>query len=351
YNGETCTAGCVAPFEGGPVNLTCNPLSAQLEGPLLECKEKMCEVAQLPSNYSTAGCAERKVGEYCTVACPAGYTGQDALFECQADGTFGGSLPACQRTPCMPGGLPVLPGLNVSSCMYLYAGEACTVTCALGYEGTASTYQCDMAGDFAGTAPTCSPKSCDVPAEFFTSVRYNTTCAGVTHGQSCMTKCNQGYSGLPTQQQCFNGIFSGTTPTCAGNPCSFEGFALGKGVNASTCFGLVTQETCTLSCLRGHTIEGNSLTLTCQASGEFTATDAVCVPAQCGNISTVSPFDNASVADSCNEGGSFLQFGEVCFAFCEQGYSLDSNATLLQCEEAPMSSAGFMVLEGPRLQV
>ncbi|OLQ13177.1 hypothetical protein AK812_SmicGene2829 [Symbiodinium microadriaticum] len=43
YNGETCTAGCVAPFEGGPVNLTCNPLSGQLEGPVLECKEKICE--------------------------------------------------------------------------------------------------------------------------------------------------------------------------------------------------------------------------------------------------------------------------------------------------------------------
>ncbi|CAE7754079.1 SVEP1, partial [Symbiodinium sp. CCMP2456] len=335
YNGETCTAGCVAPFEGGPVNLTCNPLSGQLEGPVLECKEKVCEVAQLPSNYSTADCAA-----WSQILRPAEATRvrtgrlfsahENGMFDfCPdlADGTFAGTLPSCERTPCMP-------------------GETCEITCALGFEGSASTYSCDMAGGFTGTPPSCSPKRCDVPAEFFGSVRYNTSCDGVRHGQSCMTKCNQGYSGLPTQQRCFNGIFSGVPPSCSGNPCSFEGFQLGKGVNASTCFGLVTRETCTLSCLRGHTIEGNDLVLTCQASGEFTATDAVCVPAQCGDLTLVSPFSSPSVDDSCYDGNVNKQFGEVCFAFCAPGYSLDSNATLLMCEEAPESSAGFKEMAG-----
>ena len=45
-----------------------------------------------------------------------------------------------------------------------------------------------------------------------------------------------------------------------------------------------------------------------------------------------------------------LYVWKVCFAFCEQGYSLDSNATLLECEEALERSVMSIARSSQRAQ-
>lgn len=164
YNGQSCNATCVAPFEGGPIEYVCDPSTASLTGPELTCKLKECEVSQLPSNLSTDDCVGKVVGEFCTLSCPLGYTGQEELLECTETGAFSGAQPSCELLACEIGNLPVLPGVDISGCLNLFAGSNCSVTCDVGYEGAPSSYVCDLYGIFNGSAPSCSPKSCSVPS-------------------------------------------------------------------------------------------------------------------------------------------------------------------------------------------
>lgn len=344
YNGQSCNATCVAPFEGGPIEYVCDPSTASLTGPELTCKLKECEVSQLPSNLSTDDCVGKVVGEFCTLSCPLGYTGQEELLECTETGAFSGAQPSCELLACEIGNLPVLPGVDISGCLNLFAGSNCSVTCDVGYEGAPSSYVCDLYGIFNGSAPSCSPKSCSVPSYLEGNSSFNaSSCYGLFHGQTCLSECMVGYAGLPSQHLCSDGTLLGAAPSCTPEPCTFEGFALGVALDPSPCSGTTSGQSCHLQCVQGYELVGDG-TLTCQAeTGTFTSSSASCEPAKCGNLSTLSVFASAGVGDSCSN----LVFGQGCFAFCQQGYQLDGNVSLMQCADAGTSSAGFVeVLEG-----
>ena len=78
----------------------------------------------------------------------------------------------------------------------------------------------------------------------------------------------------------------------------------------------------------------------CSSSGSFTPIQASCVPKPCGNLTDLSPFSGSFIGESC----SGVVSGQVCTAFCEEGYTIQGNATVLMCGQGPDSSNGYMEL-------
>eukprot|EP00439_Symbiodinium_sp_Y106_P039678 s2897_g4.t2 len=340
--GAACTARCSGSFAGSPVQYYCAADGVfRPTGAALECQERFCDTSQLPSGYDIASCAQTSVGEVCFVRCPDGYLPAESLHVCGADGVFLGFAPTCELAD---SGLDLATraadlSRNFSDCSGVVAGSDCIVRCAFGHQGNPATYTCLPDGTLAGPVPSgpCQPKTCAVP-DALADPSFGTNCIGTRHGETCQAACSPGFSGLPEQLRCDNGVLQGSLPKCTGFPCSLEGVWLEPGMDASDCAGKRSLEECFVQCGRGFSSQGSPV-MTCQANGRFTQHSLVCARKTCGDLSAVPGFSDASIVNSCAGRG----FGEVCSAFCRQGWELQGNATVLVCDDAPDNSAGFSV--------
>eukprot|EP00913_Durusdinium_trenchii_P018328 g17217.t1 len=357
-----------------------------------------CPVPALPMTVDISDCFGRFPGDTCQVVCAYGYSGLPAQYTCETSETFSGSAPTCLPTTttttatttqtilvlCTEG-IPNGVGVNAGDCLGLYNGQTCTATCTAPLEGGPADYVCDpssgaligpelickpkecevsqlpanlttqdcvgkTAGTFCssarpGSVPICEAKRCEVPATLIGNVTFSSSCDGTTHGQSCLSVCNAGYAGLPAQHLCNDGTLLGNPPSCSPEPCTFEGFPLSMGLDSTDCVGAVSGETCQVTCLQGYELQGSPVLTCLAATSTFSSSNASCEPAPCGNLSSVAAFASAGVGHSCD--GSV--FGEVCFAFCQQGYQLEGNASMLYCQDV-QTGAGFLEgLEGQML--
>lgn len=344
-SGEICTVTCAQGFEGTPQDYICNPFTARFEGAAITCQRQRCDVQTLPTrtDLDLTGCQNTVVGDFCLVSCGEGYVPTDASFQCMSDLSFQGTAPTCERLPCDASTLPTTEGLDTSNCLGLLVGDTCSVTCLSGYAATVSssdpaTMQCHLNTSFTGNAPECKAKDCLVPSIWVTDPSFNTTCDGTKHGDTCVGQCSAGYTGQSTQFQCNNGQLWGAPPTCTGLVCAFQGFELSVGLLASDCYGKTTGETCQMQCIRGYDLAGDPSS-TCQADGSFTTPTSVCQPKTCGSLSSVTPFSTVDVADTCGNNSSF---GEICMSYCDMGFDLTGNTTVLICDEADTASAGYV---------
>eukprot|EP00435_Cladocopium_sp_Y103_P040531 s81_g11.t1 len=181
-------------------------------------------------------------------------------------------------------------------------------------------------------------QDCLVPSIWASDPSFNTMCDGTKHGDTCVGQCSAGYTGQSAQFQCNNGQLWGAPPTCAGLVCAFQGFELSVGLLASDCYGKTTGETCQMQCIRGYDLVGDPSS-TCQADGSFTTPTSVCQPKTCGSLSSVAPFSTVDVADTC---GNSSTFGEICMSYCDMGFDITGNTTVLICDEADTASAGYV---------
>ena len=256
------------------------------------------------------------------------------MYVCTTNAQFLGVPPTCELQQCGLDGLPDIVGVDTLACESIKSGESCEVRCSYGFEGESSSYRC-LNGVFTGAPPTCRRKTCaniplDGAAFSFSS------CAGVLHGQSCLSTCNPGFSGAATQLRCEDGILQGLPPVCVGSLCSLEGVVIGTGLDTSDCLGKRTLENCTLKCQRGYTPVGQS-NLICQPDGRFRLEEFGCLPKPCGDLSAVPTFASSSIGNSCS--GRF--FGQICAAFCEIGWQIQGNASVIVCDDAGNTSQGF----------
>eukprot|EP00439_Symbiodinium_sp_Y106_P055192 s237_g7.t1 len=336
-NGQTCNVTCDARFQGVPVDYTCNPMTGLFEGPGLTCLLPTCPLSALPvasADVDASSCENTEVGSLCFMRCRVGFVFAESVLTCQADLSFSGTPPTCERLACGTSGLPEELSFNVSGCIGTLSGESCEVACKRGYEGSSSTFQCGVDGVFQGTAGSCMRKACPLPAS---SPSFQTDCAGARHGDLCFGRCSPGYTGFPKQLACEDGVLLGDLPNCSARICSLEGIVIGVGVTAEACVGITTSSSCELGCTRGFEGSGNG-TLNCQIDGSFSSTGAFeCRPKQCFPLSSISPFSEPHFADSCGN----KEFGDICTAFCEPGWEIEGNATVMLCDDTPLSSAGF----------
>ena len=264
--------------------------------------------------------------------CPDGFHPAESTYICMADRQFLGFPPICEPLLCSFG-LPETVGVNSEACVEdIRYGQSCEVVCAYGFEGESSTYQC-VDGVFQGIPPSCVRKACQVPSDQGIS-----SCEGVLHGQSCLSTCNPGFTGAATQLQCEDGSLQGLKPNCTGALCSLEGIPIEPGLDATECLGKSTSESCSLKCERGYSATGNS-TLTCQPNGRFRSEDFRCLPKACGNLSAVPSFSSSAIGDFC----SGIFFGQTCVAFCQVGWQIEGNASILVCDDVDDAySQGFV---------
>lgn len=332
-NGQTCTVSCMATFQGDSAEYYCNPSTGEFEGPAVTCTKISCNVDQLPSGFDSSGCSNLVAGDFCLVSCQQGFIPAEEKYTCGVDGNFSGTPPQCERVICPADTLPVAPGVNVSGCIGTVSGASCEVACELGYQGSASMYSCGLDGAFTGTAPVCERKTCALPDSF--SI-YSHTCDGIQHGAGCTISCAAGYSGSSTEQVCSDGSLLGDLPSCTPDSCSFAGMNIPTAIDVSPCVGAVSGQTCDVQCQRGYLAVG-SLTVQCLSSGSFTAISASCEPQPCGNLTDLQPFATSDIGQSCDG----VVAGQVCTAFCQAGYTISGNATVLICGEGPDSSNGY----------
>lgn len=184
---------------GQAAEYVCNPSTQQFEGPGVSCTKIACKENELPSGFDTSACANLVAGDFCLVSCQAGFVPAAEKYTCGVDGSFSGSPPSCERVVCPADSLPVAPGVNVSACVGTVTGQSCDVTCAFGFEGTASSYSCGLDGAFTGTVPSCARKTCAVPSDFSSSALSH-DCNGILHGARCTVSCAAGYYGTPKEQ-------------------------------------------------------------------------------------------------------------------------------------------------------
>lgn len=344
-SGDICTVRCSPGFDGMAQDYVCNPFTTMFHGEAMNCTRQRCLVQSLPTSaeLDLSACQDTAVGDFCLVSCAAGYEPADSSFECRSDRLFYGNPPTCSRLPCDVATLPVALGLDTSNCQNLFVGNQCEVSCSAGYQAASNsvnpaTLQCHLNTSFTGTAPLCQPKECLVPSTWAQDPTFNTTCAGTTHGETCVAQCSQGYTGPSTQFLCDNGNLAGTPPTCTGIVCAFQGFELSVGLLASDCYQKTTGETCQMQCIRGYDLTGDASS-TCQADGSFTSISSACHPKTCSSLQSVTPFSTIDVVDTCGQNSTF---GEVCMSFCDTGFDMSGNATVLVCDEAPATSAGYI---------
>ncbi|CAK9059991.1 unnamed protein product [Durusdinium trenchii] len=335
--GESCSVLCTGNFQGGPASFLCGEGGDFLGE--ISCQEITCSLDALPDGFRT-DCQKVAVGGVCFVRCPEGFVGQEAMYVCLADGQLLGLLPRCAAQTC--GVAPQISGADSSSCSGLLYGQFCQVSCSYGFEGQASQYRC-VDGVLQGQVPNCVRKTCEIPTSLQAAEGVSSAaCAGVLHGQSCISTCNEGFTGTASQLRCEDGQLEGLPPICTGLVCSLEGIVIGPGLDASACTGLRTSESCALRCRHGYTPIGDPH-LTCQPDRRLSAQNSEpgtfsCVPSACGDLSKVPSFGANFIDHSCDG----RVFGEVCSAFCHIGWRIEGNASVIVCDVVDNESQGFV---------
>lgn len=270
-----------------------------------------CEI-ELPQAYRAVGCEDKTTNSTCFVVCADGWTLKGGMQQvtCLASGAFSSDLPVCEPNACAS---PVeSPEINTTLCGSLTVGEACTVMCADGYAGNASSYTCLASGYLHGSVPRCEPRVCPVPD--FQGLQH--TCGSVRVGSECSVFCDEGYeceSGAVPRWECawdpgIQGVvLRGEMPRCRSQPCEYN---LPEGaMYEHNCTGVRTGESCTWACAKHY--QGTPTSHVCLPSRWLSIGNPSCSAATCPGL------DDPRFAGSCSED---TLLGEACLAVCARGY-------------------------------
>jgi hypothetical protein len=189
------------------------------------------------------------------------------------------------------------------------SGATCNLVCNDGYTQNDEL----TCFDTEYSSPTCSPSSCDVPADLAISNGGHDCTGTIAHGDACTTTCNSGYSfSGDGSLLCTLGVLE--VETCEPDPC---------GDRAATCVPSATAAEGT-ECAMATPGDPN----TCGNTGVFDATACVSTPA------VVVP----TVENGQHDCTYPVASGTSCTLTCEAGYTA-SNGGQIAC------SAGTLALE------
>eukprot|EP00808_Paulinella_micropora_P012601 g80301.t1 len=270
-----------------------------------EVSEKDCQVpcsVKAPDNGALGACGVTLAhGGTCSPSCNAGYSlvGQYACFA----GALSGSPTCTQMISLTANACPVKPPSNgsVGSCGgSLASGRTCTPSCDDGYSLNGQ-YTC-LAGSLSGS-PTCTRNVCWVTAP--ENGLMGDCGPSLASDSTCMPSCQTGYS-LRGNFKCKAGVLTGS-PTCQPDSCLVRAPANGLMGNCGQ--WLDSGRTCTPSCERGYSLQGQYACRAGVLSGNPT-----CEPEAC----PVDPPENGRMGDCL----PLLASGRTCKPSCKIGYSL-----------------------------
>jgi hypothetical protein len=203
---------------------------------------------------------------------------------------------ACEQTRCDPNATCAInAGAPVCTCNngYITQGSGTGATCAAdvscaqlacdrnaGCEvGTNQVRACKCKLGYTGTGTTCTPVSC-TPL----TIENGTVTGGNSYNETSTYRCNAGYNltllGDYTRRCGADMQWTGTAPRCNAVECGPPPTVENATVSPSTAG--TYNSTATYTCNTNSTLSG-SRTITCQASGFWTARPMCMVNAMCGN--------------------------------------------------------------------
>jgi len=209
---------------------------------------------------------------------------------------------------------------TTTACNGKVTGEDCLVECAEGWinGGNPATFTCGTNGNFSGTAPACTPRACTSGAPQGNNLNA-TSCIGVTTLDTCSVSCAGGYTGSPKAYTCqTTGVFVGSPPSCQVDVCpnSVPSF---PGVK-NNCDNITVGSTCTLSCDTGYQLpSGSPPTWTCNydasaGSSRLSGTAPTCQPQAC----TTGLPGGSQYSHNC----SSMATGQSCQVSCAAGHDV-----------------------------
>eukprot|EP00457_Paulinella_chromatophora_P001788 gb/GEZN01001790.1/.p1 GENE.gb/GEZN01001790.1/~~gb/GEZN01001790.1/.p1 ORF type:complete len:659 (+),score=36.57 gb/GEZN01001790.1/:62-2038(+) len=325
---QTCNPGYVASnSSAGKYNCT----TGELVGDLLNCQAGLCSEQPPRGEGVNAACVNLTTGKKCNQKCMTGWENKgnstDGSYDCK-DGVLSKdkkdvAVPlTCTRVivPCQKSA-PVCLGVS-TNCAAMTSHQKCTQTCTAGYVNVANgtgMYECSPDGaSFLVASPlNCQPKPC--VAGIPTGPGYDGSCYGLVTDESCTQKCNAGYGQTAVPNggifTCPAGTLQGQS-TCAALPCVPQPLS---GTNAGSCSGTFkTGDTCTQTCKSGYKVSTGTGSFTCPG-GELKGTPLVCVPDLCP-MKLPTPIllgvDNSKCATLMTDG--------MCSQACLAGYTQTS---------------------------
>ena len=207
-------------------------------------------------------------------SCPAGYrlSGSSSLT-CRTNGQWSSAIPKCEPVLCAALGSPSNGAVSYDNNERFYPATA-TYSCKSGFTLSGSSRRtCTTSGGWTGSAPTCTPNSCDAldrPAQGAVSV---------TNGGKFPSKatysCAAGYTlqGDATRTCLASGGWTGSAPSCRGVMCgTLQDPAQGS---VRTTNGNRYPSQATFSCQGGYEVAGNSR-LDCTTSGAWDGSSPRC---------------------------------------------------------------------------
>jgi hypothetical protein len=308
--GTTCTARCGPTHVGGTSIYSCastNTVPTQPPtGTLPVCMPKRaCATLQAQgAPYDVTACVNVGAGDTCVVSCAPGYVGTTSTYICPAQNTIAATQPSgvppicaaivgCVALPDATSVDSLGPAFDTANCQSVAAGATCTVGCATGYTGTATSFICpanntNPANQPTGTLPTCNVVAIGCAALSNAGLAYDVSaCASVANGASCTVRCAAGYFGGSSVYTCPPGNTNPATQpgTMTGSPacsplvaCASLGIQ-GASYNVGACANVQAGSSCKVNCAPGYV--GTASTFSClaqntAASTQLTGTSPAC---------------------------------------------------------------------------
>lgn len=271
----------------------------------------------------STNCDGLRVDQQCTQVCTAGYednnSGAGQVYSCSG-GTFLGMGLTCTPQSCTSN-LPRGVGYG-TQCDNLVTDGSCTQRCTAGYSddnsGAGRAYTCP-AGEFTGQGIFCTPNSCT--ANVPTGAGYGLQCNQLVTDGSCTQTCNTGYSGSSQSYACPAGVFEGTPLVCTPNECAPTQL---ENTNLSAVGSITgtTGQSVSVTCNAGYSADGSQSTLTCEATGYFSANFGGCIANACASTQVAN-------SDKATANSIFGNTGQSIAVTCNAGYG---NSGVVTCQ-------------------
>ena len=287
------------------------------------CVQVDCGTAPAPSaNARLSGVDRTTFGGTASYNCNEGYrvagSSETAYsVRCGADGSWStGAI--CEAVNCGPLSNPGNGSVNTGGGTLF--GASATYSCDSGYALTgAATRTCEAVGAWSGSAPSCAPTSCGTVA---TVANATGSVPSATTGSIATFSCDPGYtrrSGTANTQTCNGSAWSWTGAELVCDPVSCGALSNPANGRVETPAGVEFNDVATYSCSTGYTRSSGSDTRTCQATGSWSGSAAVCSPVDCGAPPTVTNGSRTFTSTTFPSTASYS---------CNSGYTRAGSATL-----------------------
>nr|XP_026694045.1 sushi, von Willebrand factor type A, EGF and pentraxin domain-containing protein 1 isoform X36 [Ciona intestinalis] len=272
-----------------------------------------------------------------TYTCNSGYRLDNSpTITCQASGQFTALTAVCTRVIKCTNPPALMNGLYSPQQNSYSVNDVITYTCNNGYKiNNSPTITCQASGQFTALAATCT-KVCSTPPTLANgdfTVKNNANQYDIN---TVLTyTCNSGYrlDNSPTATCQASGKFTALTAVCTKVCSTPPTLANGDFTVKNNANQYDINTVLTYTCNSGYRLD-NSATVTCQASGQFTALTAVCTTV-CSTPPTLANGD-FTVKNNANQ----YDINTVLTYTCNSGYRLEKSPSITCQASGKFTSLG-----------